>query len=143
MNQVQRNFRLAEGVNISIETTPKIAAQEGHKIRAYHDMGIQRISMGVQTIAPESIGRESTSMKWNREATDTIRSAGFDQFNIDLMYGFANQTQDHVRASVEHILSLDPEFVTLYRMRYKQTNVEEKATQVNLDEVHRQYLLAK
>lgn len=34
---------------ISIETTPKIAASEPEKIRAYYEMGIRRISMGVQT----------------------------------------------------------------------------------------------
>ena len=128
---------------ISIETTPKIAAQEKQKIQAYHDMGIRRISMGVQTIAPESVGRESTSISWNKEAMKHIREAGFEQFNIDLMYGFAGQTTKHVQASIEHILSLDPEFVTLYRMRYKRTSVENKALQVDINEVNRQYDVMK
>lgn len=59
------------------------------------------------------------------------------------MYGFANQTVDQVRASIEHVLSLDPEFVTLYRMRYKRTKVEKNAWKVEIDEVHNQYFLAK
>ncbi len=143
VDRVRRDFSLAVDTNISIETTPKIASENPEKIRAYHDMGIRRISMGVQTIAPESVGRESTSLLWNREAMRHIREAGFEQMNIDLMYWFAGQSTRHVGASIEHILSLDPEFVTLYRMRYKRTNVEDKATHVQLEAVNRQYDVMK
>lgn len=86
VDRVRRDFSLAVDTNISIETTPKIASENPEKIRAYHDIGIRRISMGVQTIAPESVGRESTSLLWNREAMRHIREAGFEQMNIDLMY---------------------------------------------------------
>lgn len=99
--------------------------------------------MGIQTVTPEAIGRESTSVEWNKRAMANMREAGFEQCNIDLMYGFAKQQMKHVQASVEHALSLSPEFVTLYRMRYKRTGVEQKATEVSLAEVHEQYSIAK
>ncbi len=99
--------------------------------------------MGIQSISTKMIGRESTSLSWNKRAAENIRIAGFEQFNVDLMYGFANQTVGDVQASIEHTLSLDPEFVTLYRMRYKGTNVESKAAKVDADEVMKQYEIAK
>jgi oxygen-independent coproporphyrinogen-3 oxidase len=49
----KKYFNLGEDVVISIETTPKIAANSPGKIRAYYEMGIRRISMGVQTISPK------------------------------------------------------------------------------------------
>ncbi len=139
MNQVERNFHLPSDMNISIETTPKIAAEDLQKIQDYYNMGIRRISMGIQSVSTADIGRESTSMSWNRQATENIRTAGFNQFNIDIMYWFAGQSVKHVQNTVEHILSLDPEFVTVYRMRYKGTNIEAKAARVDPEEVMRQY----
>jgi oxygen-independent coproporphyrinogen-3 oxidase len=143
MNDVDTFFDLSSEMNISLETTPKIAAEDPQKIKDYHNMGIRRISMWIQTITPQAIDRESTSILWNKQATEHIRNAWFKQFNIDLMYGFANQTVDQVRSSIEHVVSLDPEFVTLYRMRYKRTKVEKNAWKVELEWVHDQYMLAK
>jgi len=40
------------------------------------------------------------------------------------MYGFAKQEDSDVVKTVEHILTLDPDFVTLYPMRYKGTVIE-------------------
>jgi len=45
MNQVSKNFYLPSDMNISIETTPKIAAEDAQKMKDYYDMGIRRISM--------------------------------------------------------------------------------------------------
>lgn len=56
----RKHFQLSSDVVISIETTPKIAANEPEKMKAYYDMGIRRVSMGVQTVHPrvlELVGR--------------------------------------------------------------------------------------
>lgn len=141
-----RYFILPEEVVISIETTPKIAAQQPDKIRAYYAMGIRRISMGVQTINPrllEAVGRTGTSLGYNRTAVENIRAAGFKSFNIDVMYGFAHQTLGSVEATLKHVISLEPEHVTLYRTRYKGTRIAAQAEQVSLEEVTAQAELAR
>ena len=43
------------------------------------------------------------------------------------MYGFANQENQDVIDTITHIIELNPEFVTLYPMRYKGTIVEGKS----------------
>jgi oxygen-independent coproporphyrinogen III oxidase len=63
--------------------------------------------------------RTNTSIEWNRQAALNIRKAGFEKYNIDMMYGLVGQTTENLKATVDHILSLDPEFVTIYRTRYK------------------------
>lgn len=141
-----RHFILPEEVVISIETTPKIAAQQPEKIKAFHAMGIRRISMGVQTINPrllEEVGRTGTSLRYNLAAAESIRAAGFKSFNVDVMYGFAHQTLGSVEATLKHVIGLEPEHVTLYRTRYKGTRIAAQAEQVSLEEVTAQAELAR
>ncbi len=138
----QRCFQLPGQVAISIETTPKIAALEPEKIRALYTMGIRRISMGVQTVSPrllQAIGRTTTLLHDNQQAAENIRQAGFERFNVDVMYGFAGQSLGSVEATIQHAVGLAPEYITLYRMRYKGTGLADQAEQVNLDEVLAQY----
>ncbi len=142
----RRGFHLPERVTISIETTPKIAALEPEKLRAFYGMGIRRISMGVQTISPrllEAVGRPHTSVAFDHTAADNIRAAGFEKFNVDVMYGFAGQALSSVEATLRHAIALEPEYITLYRMRYKGTAIAGQAEAVSLAEVNAQYALAR
>jgi oxygen-independent coproporphyrinogen-3 oxidase len=140
------SFHIPEHVAISIETTPRIAAREPEKIAAYYQMGIRRISMGVQTVNArllEAVGRPHTSLAFDHAAAEAIRATGFQQFNVDVMYGFAGQALSSVQATLEHVIGLEPEYVTLYRMRYKGTRIAGQAEKVSRDEVHQQYQFAK
>jgi len=138
-------FQLPDEVTISIETTPKIAATEPEKMRELRGLGIGRISMGIQTVNArllEQIGRENATMALNRDATENIRAAGFQRFNVDLMYGFARQSVASWEATLAHAISLEPEYVTLYRIRYKGTRLAEQAAGVSRETVNSQYELA-
>jgi len=127
---------------ISIETTPKIAASDPEKIQAYYDMGIRRISMGVQTTdfaLAEKLGRQDGD--YLAASVENIRSAGFESFNIDLMYGFPLRAgaKDKWASTVEKTISeLDPDHVTLYRMRYKGTKMAHLQERVGLQQVNEQ-----
>jgi oxygen-independent coproporphyrinogen-3 oxidase len=140
-----RCFQLPHEVTISIETTPRIAAAQPEKMRELRDLGIGRISMGIQTVNArllQQIGRENATLALNRAATENIRAAGFRRFNVDLMYGFARQSLASWEATLAHAISLEPEYVTLYRMRYKGTRLADQADQVSREGVNCQYELA-
>ncbi len=140
------HFILPEDVVISIETTPKIAAQQPEKLRSYYEMGIRRISMGIQTISPhllEQVGRTATSIAFNRGGAEQIRSAGFERFNIDLMYGFASQSLHSLESTLQHAIALQPDYITLYRTRYKGTRIASQAQLVTPDQIHAQEGLAQ
>lgn len=53
---VRERVRLAPGANVSIETTPRIAAREPDKIAGLPALGIDRISMGVQVAEQKLLG---------------------------------------------------------------------------------------
>jgi oxygen-independent coproporphyrinogen-3 oxidase len=102
--------------------------------------------MGLQMANPRLLrayGRELNDVTFNRRAVDHIRAAGFDRFNIDVMYGFARQSVDDVVATLEHTLALDPEVITLYRMRYKGTRVRSEAADIPLERVLQMYRAAR
>lgn len=128
------HFQFQPGIQISIETTPLIAATEPEKIAAFRHMGIERISMGVQVTQlslAKKLGRLYKGYEGLKEAVYHIRAAGFQKFNIDLMYGFAGQSLADWRDSVEKGIELEADYITLYRMRYKGTGLQAQAAQVS------------
>ena len=139
-----RRFRLKDGVYMSIETTPVIAAGDFEKMKALREMGYNRISMGFQTVSPkllESLGREGSESICEK-AVANVRNAGFDRLNIDLMYGFLNQSDEDFANTIRYTIALAPDFITLYRNRYKGTKLEKESQGVTLYKVNRQYEIA-
>lgn len=59
------------------------------------------------------------------------------------MYGMHGQNRENIKATLSHILSLDPEFVTLYRTRYKGTKIASHSEFVSLEEANAQGELLK
>jgi len=102
--------------------------------------------MGIQVIQPDLLrvlNRDGNGVEHHFKAVENIRRAGWRKFNIDLMYGFADQTLDSWRATLQHAIRLDPEYITLYRMRYKLTRISDQAARVEIANVRQQMALAK
>ncbi|MBQ3080747.1 MAG: NUDIX domain-containing protein [Clostridia bacterium] len=143
-NAVNEKFNISPGTVFSIETTPLIAANEPEKIKAIYDMGYKRISMGVQTVSEKllsELGRDG-SMSIYEKAVKNIRSAGFERFNIDLMYGFLHQSEADFDNTLKYAVGLNPEYITLYRNRYKGTKIESEAGGVSIYKAMYQYRIA-
>jgi oxygen-independent coproporphyrinogen-3 oxidase len=144
--RVKERLRLGDGADVSIETTPRIAAEEPGKIAAYRRAGVDRISMGIQVVEPDLLrvlNREANGIETHLRAVEHIREAGFDRLNVDLMYGFKDQSLESWRRTLEWAVGLGPEYVTLYRMRYKLTRISHQAPFVTLDDVRPMEKLAK
>lgn len=146
VERARRHFRFASGSDISIETTPRIAAGDPEKLAAIAGLGIERISMGIQVIEPDLLKvlqRSSNGAELHERAVAHIRGAGFRRLNVDLMYGFAGQTPEGWEATLRHAIALGPEAITLYRMRYKLTRISDQAHRVGLDDVRALARMAK
>lgn len=146
LERIRATVRLAPGAEVSIETTPRVAAAHPERLRDYARAGVGRISMGVQVTQGrllEALGRGAQGVELHRRAADHIRAAGFRRFNVDLMYGFADQSLADWEETLSLALALEPEFITLYRMRYKLTRICAQAERVRLEDVRAQAQLAK
>ena len=141
---VKSFFDIKPEVVFSIETTPLIAANEPEKIKAVYDCGYRRISMGVQTVSEKlllELGRDGSKSIYEK-AVENIRKAGFTKFNIDLMYGFLHQSEADFDNTLHYAMGLKPEYITLYRNRYKGTKIESEAGGVSIYKAIYQYRIA-
>lgn len=136
-------FSTSRQFSMSIETTPRLA-QDMQKLKSLRDLGIERISMGVQTMDAHLlsyVGRSQGSQEV-MDAASNIRKAGFSKFNIDLMYGFAGQDTESFISTLRFTTGLQPEYITLYRNRFKGTRLEQEASRVSLHDANALYDLA-
>ncbi len=109
-------FRLAQDVEISIETNPNSIKKENLNI--YRQAGINRISMGLQSMNNEilrTIGRTHTKEVF-LDSYKLVRDYGFNNVNIDLMFNLPQQEDIYLKESLEEVILLEPEHISLYSL---------------------------
>lgn len=98
----------------TIECNPSTVSTE--KAKLFRECGVNRISMGVQALDDKllkTIGRVH-SLKAALESYAKLRAAGFDNINLDLMFGLPGQTLDHWRNTLKKAIELQPEHLSTY-----------------------------
>jgi oxygen-independent coproporphyrinogen-3 oxidase len=98
----------------TIECNP--ATVSVSKANLFCEFGVNRISMGVQSLDDEllkTIGRVH-SVKAAVDSYEKLRSAGFDNINLDLMFGLPGQTLEHWRTTLRRAMELQPEHISTY-----------------------------
>jgi len=89
---------------------------------ALHDMGVNRISIGVQTFSDERLkflNRRHTSEQVNK-AIENLRKVGFENISIDLMYGFPEESIEEWENDIKKAISLDLEHISSYCLTYEE-----------------------
>ncbi|MEA3273707.1 MAG: radical SAM family heme chaperone HemW [Pseudomonadota bacterium] len=107
---------LTAEVEISLEANPG-TADAGH-FAAYRKAGVNRLSIGVQSMSARHLGLLGR-IHGPREvdaAVTAARQAGFDNLNLDLMYGLPQQSLEQARRDLEQVLALEPEHVSYYQL---------------------------
>ena len=105
---------------ITLEVNPGDVTLE--KAQAWRAMGINRLSMGVQSFDDtllQLIGRRHTALQ-AREAVATAQAAGFDNISIDLMYALPSQTMVQWQNDVEEALQLCVQHISSYGLIYEE-----------------------
>ncbi len=92
------------------------------KARALRALGVNRISMGVQSWDSAlllTLGRVHTAEQ-ARRSYEILREAGFDNVNLDLIFGIPAQTRAQWLASLERTITLSPEHISAYNLTYEE-----------------------
>jgi oxygen-independent coproporphyrinogen-3 oxidase len=101
---------------VTFECEPGTLQQ--HKLEALRDMGVTRLSLGVENFDPKILefnGRAHLEEEIHR-AYGWARNLGFDQINIDLIAGMVGESWDNWKQCVAKTLALAPESITIYQM---------------------------
>ncbi len=109
--------KLAE---VTLEANP--ATFDAAKARLFRDLGVTRVSLGIQSFAPhvlEILGREH-SVAEASESINILRAAGIPSINIDLMFSIPGQSRDDWEKTLAHAISLEPDHVSAYNLTYEE-----------------------
>jgi len=109
-------FAAAPGAEVSVEANP--GTVDARYLEALLESGVNRLSFGVQSfdnLELERIGRAHNEIE-ACSAISAARAAGFDNINLDLMYGLPGQTPDSWRKTLEKGLLFLPEHLSLYQL---------------------------
>lgn len=101
---------------ITIEVNPGTVTME--KLKDYRKCGINRISVGLQSTQNhilKEIGRIH-SFEQFIETYKMAREVGFKNINVDLMLGIPKQRIKDLKESLEEILKLQPEHISVYSL---------------------------
>ena len=98
--------------DISIEATPDSLTLS--KLKQLRGAGFNRISIGAQTFQERILNKlnRAHSVQELFNAYDWARLAGFENINIDLLYGIPSQTLEDLKNDLETAVRLDPEHIS-------------------------------
>ena len=116
MEEIRKNFSISPDAEISMEVNPGTADLD--KLEKYRKMGINRLSIGAQSMQPEELkllgrihGREEFL-----ECYIAAREAGFANISIDLMSALPGQTWNSFYPTLQEVVALQPEHLSVYSL---------------------------
>ena len=101
---------------VTMEANPGTA--EADRFKAYRESGINRISIGVQSFNDEKLkvlGRIHNSAE-AKAAIAMAKDAGFDEINIDLMFGLPEQSIGEAMSDLETAMGQQPSHLSWYQL---------------------------
>lgn len=109
-------FEVRDNAEITLEAHP--ATVDDHNLRAFRNMGINRLSIGIQSFSDvhlKKLGRHHT-VQDAVTAFQNARSTGFTNIGIDLMYGLPEQSDSDWEKTLREAIALSPEHLSLYAL---------------------------
>ena len=116
LNVVGERVAVASNAEITLEANP--GTVESGKFEAFRHIGITRLSIGVQSFQDNSLqalGRIHTAADAVR-AIETAQRAGFDNINLDLMFGLPGQSLQSAEDDVLTAIELGPAHISYYQL---------------------------
>ncbi len=109
-------FDVSADAEVSMECNPATLTEE--KLGVYREAGINRLSLGVQSMDDgllQVMGR-AHSRQDVVETVQLARKAGFDNLNLDLMFGIPGQSRMMWEETVRTVFAMNPEHLSFYSL---------------------------
>ncbi len=117
---LKRHLDLSRASEFTIEMNP--ATVTACKAELLRSQGVNRVSMGVQSWDPdllEVLGRVHDAEQVRRSFA-ILRAAGYDNLNLDLIYGVPGQTLAQWEDSLHQTIALQPDHISAYCLTYEE-----------------------
>jgi len=112
----KQRLTFASDIEITLEANP--GTFEAEKFAAYRELGIDRLSIGVQSFNNthlQALGRIHDGEQ-ALNAISMAKKAGFENFNLDLMHGLPGQTLDQALDDLKQALAFRPAHLSWYQL---------------------------
>ncbi|MBT8117797.1 MAG: radical SAM family heme chaperone HemW, partial [Gammaproteobacteria bacterium] len=113
---IRARLTLDPGAEITLEANPGTVDRE--HFRGFREAGVNRLSIGVQSFQSdllEKIGRIHDGREAIR-AAEAAHGAGFDNFNLDLMFGLPGQSLMQAKADLHTAIDLEAAHISWYEL---------------------------
>lgn len=120
LDEIRNTFILTDDVEISLEANPNSITSD--KVLNYKKYGINRMSVGIQSLDRnilKTIGRLHDS-KEALDAIETIKKAGIDNINADIMFNIPGQDTNSLKDTLEQIISSDVKHISFYSLKLEE-----------------------
>ena len=127
LEMIYKNYKVINNPEITIEVNPGTCSLK--KLKAYREMGINRLSIGLQSSNDELL-KEIGRIHNFEEYVQTVKwakKAGFENISTDIIIGLPNQTIYYVEDSINKVLELGVKHISVYSLI-----VEENTKMFNL-----------
>ena len=132
MQQVRALLPLRPDAEVTMEVNP--GSQEFDHLAGYLEAGINRLSFGIQSLDDQQLkklGRIHNS-KQAKTAVSLARQAGYQNFNLDLMFGLPEQTLNAAKTDLLKLLEMEPTHVSYYQLTIEPNTLFAVKTPENL-----------
>lgn len=130
LNTIYENYQVVTNEEITLEVNPGTVTLD--KLEEYVKSGVNRLSIGLQTTHDyllQKIGRIHNYYDF-LDTYHFAREAGIQNINVDLMLGLPEQTLLELQDSVEEVISLEPEHISVYSLILEEgTQLEKKVSE--------------
>ncbi len=116
LDGVRRQISFSTDVEITLEANP--GTFESGKFSDFKALGINRLSIGIQSFQDKHLKRLGRvhDAREAMAAIDMAQQAGFDNINLDLMFGLPEQTATEALADIETALSFQTAHLSFYQL---------------------------
>lgn len=107
---------ISPDAEITLEANPEGMASSPQE---YRELGINRLSIGVQSLQPHELKRLSRVHRRDQifRFMEAVKTAGFQNISIDLMYGIPEQTGESWQNTLEQVLTLGVTHISMYGLK--------------------------
>lgn len=120
IDELKMNFDIDSEAEVTLESNPKALSMES--LKGYRDAGVNRLSMGVQSMDDDilrRLGRIHTARDVIRDVQNA-REAGFDNINLDLMFAVPGSSLETTLIDIEAVSRLEPEHISFYSLQLEE-----------------------
>ena len=120
---LQQTFPIKKGAEITLEANPEDISRE--KISFLREMGVNRLSIGIQSFQDETLQKLNRSHSGKQAAVslEIAQEGGLSNLNADLIFAIPGRSMEQLKEDVSTLLRFQPKHISAYGLTIEEKTV--------------------